>query len=45
MAGYFKSPYPARATYQVVALPKGAQIEVEAILVFDRLADAYTPTL
>jgi reactive intermediate/imine deaminase len=33
MATYFKPPYPARATYQVAALPKGARIEVEAILV------------
>ena len=30
MAGYFAKPYPARATYQVVALPRGALIEVEA---------------
>ena len=33
MATYFKPPYPARATYQVAALPKAASIEVEAILV------------
>lgn len=33
MAGYFAQPYPARATYQVAALPRGARIEVEAILV------------
>jgi reactive intermediate/imine deaminase len=33
MASYFKPPYPARATYQVAALPKGARIEVEGILV------------
>ena len=33
MATYFKPPYPARATYQVAALPKAARIEVEAILV------------
>ena len=32
MATYFKPPYPARATYQVAALPKGARIEVEAIV-------------
>ena len=31
MAGYFEAPYPARATYQVAALPRGARIEVEAI--------------
>jgi reactive intermediate/imine deaminase len=33
MATYFKPPYPARATYQVGALPKAARIEIEAILV------------
>jgi reactive intermediate/imine deaminase len=33
MATYFKPPYPARATYQVVALPKAARVEIEAILV------------
>jgi reactive intermediate/imine deaminase len=33
MATYFKPPYPARATYQVVALPKGARVEIDAILV------------
>jgi reactive intermediate/imine deaminase len=33
MAAYFKPPYPARATYQVAALPKGARIEVEGIAV------------
>ena len=33
MKAYFSEPYPARATYQVVALPRGALIEVEGILV------------
>src|SRR4029079_14065009 len=33
MASYFDAPYPARATYQVAALPRGARIEVEATLV------------
>ena len=33
MATYFKEPYPARATYQVSALPRGGLIEVEAIVV------------
>ncbi len=32
MATYFEAPYPARATYQVAALPRGARIEVEATL-------------
>ncbi len=30
-ATYFKAPYPARSTVQVVALPKGVQVEIEAI--------------
>jgi reactive intermediate/imine deaminase len=33
MASYFSAPYPARATYQVAALPRGARLEIEAILV------------
>ncbi len=33
MAAHFDAPYPARATYQVAALPRGAKIEVEAVLV------------
>ena len=33
MASYMEAPYPARATYQVAALPRGARIEVEATLV------------
>ncbi len=28
-------PYPARAAVQVSALPKGADVEVDAILVLD----------
>lgn len=33
MARYFDEPYPARAAFAVKALPKGADIEVEAVLV------------
>ena len=32
MASFLQEPYPARACVQVAALPKGADIEVEAIL-------------
>lgn len=32
MAGYFNEPYPARATIEVSALPKGSLVEVEAVL-------------
>jgi reactive intermediate/imine deaminase len=33
MAQYFSQPYPARAAVGVAALPRGALIEIEAILV------------
>lgn len=33
MAEYFREPYPARATVGVAALPRGAQVEVECIVV------------
>lgn len=33
MKQFFKEPYPARATIQVSALPKMAQIEIEGIMV------------
>ena len=32
MKRYFSAPYPARSTVQVAALPKGANIEIEATL-------------
>jgi reactive intermediate/imine deaminase len=35
MAQYFREPYPARVTIGVAALPRGAQIEVDCILVND----------
>jgi reactive intermediate/imine deaminase len=35
MAQYFSKPYPARATVGVSALPKGAAVEADAILVLD----------
>ncbi|MBI1394547.1 MAG: RidA family protein [Betaproteobacteria bacterium] len=33
MSQYFSEPYPSRSTVQVAALPKGALVEVDAILV------------
>lgn len=33
MAEYFQAPYPARSTIQVSALPRGAHVEVDAVLV------------
>ena len=35
MAQYVAKPYPARATVGVAALPKGAAVEADAILVLD----------
>jgi len=32
MSEYFKAPYPARAAVGVAALPKGAGVEIEAIM-------------
>lgn len=32
MKGYFSEPYPARAAVGVVALPLGAEVEMEAVL-------------
>lgn len=32
MASFLEAPYPARACVQVAALPKGASIEIEAVL-------------
>lgn len=32
MADYFSKPYPARAALGVAALPKGADVEAEAVL-------------
>jgi reactive intermediate/imine deaminase len=32
MAAFLSEPFPARACVQVAALPKGASIEIEAIL-------------
>ncbi|MBQ5950553.1 MAG: RidA family protein [Lachnospiraceae bacterium] len=32
-AGFFSAPYPARAAFQVAALPKGARVEIEAVAV------------
>lgn len=34
-ATHLTAPYPARAAVQVAALPKGAVVEIEAILVLD----------
>lgn len=35
MSRYFEQPYPARAAIGIAALPKGAQVEMDAVLVLD----------
>ena len=35
MQEYFNTPYPARSTVEVSALPKGAVFEVDAVMVLD----------
>jgi reactive intermediate/imine deaminase len=35
MNEYFQQPYPARSTIEVSGLPKGAQVEVDAVMVLD----------
>ena len=32
MATYFKEPYPARVTVGVSSLPRGAQVEIDAVM-------------
>jgi reactive intermediate/imine deaminase len=35
MAEHFNEPYPARSTIQVSGLPRGARVEVDAVLALD----------
>jgi len=35
MANYFKEPFPARAAVGVASLPKGAQVEMDAVMVLE----------
>lgn len=35
MAEFFAAPYPARSTIEISALPRGARVEVDAIMVLD----------
>ncbi len=35
MMQFFAPPYPARATIQISALPKGAKVEIDAVLVVE----------
>jgi len=40
MAAFFERPYPARAAVGVSALPKGAAVEMDAIMVVDQQAES-----
>ncbi len=40
MAQYFRAPYPARAAVGVAALPKGAAVEMDAILILGQARPA-----
>jgi reactive intermediate/imine deaminase len=33
MAAYFREPFPARVTIGVASLPRGAQVEIDAVMV------------
>ncbi|XP_015213665.1 2-iminobutanoate/2-iminopropanoate deaminase isoform X2 [Lepisosteus oculatus] len=37
---FFRSHFPARAAYQVAALPRGGRVEIEAVAVLGPIADA-----
>jgi reactive intermediate/imine deaminase len=43
LAKSFSPPYPARATYQVAALPKGARVEIEGVLILRPVAAQTAP--
>jgi enamine deaminase RidA (YjgF/YER057c/UK114 family) len=36
MAKYFREPYPARAAVGAAALPRGALVEMDAVLVIEK---------
>ncbi|XP_061425583.1 2-iminobutanoate/2-iminopropanoate deaminase-like [Lethenteron reissneri] len=39
-AEFFSSRFPARAAYQVMALPRGASVEIEAVAVLGPISEA-----
>ena len=43
LASSFAPPYPARATYQVAALPKAARVEIEGVLILQPVTGAAWP--
>ena len=45
MADYFTEPYPSRSTVGVASLPRGAQIEIDAVLVVASAGEESEPPL
>jgi len=43
MAGYFNEPYPARAAVGVAALPRGCQVEIDAIMYLGAREESLAP--
>jgi reactive intermediate/imine deaminase len=43
MASYFNEPYPARAAIGVASLPRGAEVEVDAIMYLGPREEALAP--
>ena len=43
MAGYFNEPYPARAAIGVASLPRGTQVEIDAIMYLGSREEALAP--
>ena len=43
MASYFAEPYPARAAIGVASLPRGCQVEIDAIMYLGRKEGALAP--
>jgi reactive intermediate/imine deaminase len=43
MAAYFNEPYPARAAIGVASLPRGAQVEIDAVMYLGTREEAAAP--
>jgi reactive intermediate/imine deaminase len=43
MAAYFNEPYPARAAIGVASLPRGAQVEIDAVMYLGDRDEAAAP--
>ena len=43
MAAYFNEPYPARAALGVASLPRGAQVEIDAVMYLGDREEAAVP--